>query len=814
MMKNFILNWRTSVKRDVLNENKIIHEASEEEIEVLEDILSDLDPAQLPLNKAFGGKLRKVIPLEAVGGEVGDMANALGEAGYVVDLKDGTVSYETSREHEGKVYKGKKTLKINKVLNGLLKLKDGERVNRERYSKARADHYSGAEADDSVYQKAVVDYEQEVKKIRDIGKKAFRGMDRWVHLIHVQKYIKAWEANAGFFKNNPEALSGFSIIMSRHPTDVLRMSDFDNIESCHTLSSRSGEEGSFIKCAYAEAREGGAIAYVVPAEEIKDFEEESGVSIEDFDGEILSDSARSVGDIEPVSRIRVRIGRFDDYDYRYYIGVPDRRVYGDQVSNFYETVKAWLVDNQEDTIKKLPKITEDDVGDRQGGYRNTSESDVGKIAANKITRIGGTYQDNPFESLLTSLLSPPGSDQQIGGLVMGKPHVESTEDDIDLPDDGRRTAMEEELNEAAEQANNRYDHCNIYVEMDDYGEGLDISAHADCRIELDVGKASGVNPDGLTGRITADGISNLNENGTGIGEAVLENFYEMGGMQWAGGVGESITNFSLFYNKYSGGQVILNIGFKPSDDIGGEGYIYDIDTFEQFADAIEEIDGLVDSTLKKILETTLMQEDILETSGFHKFMVQAMNDEFAEINDEIDETDWSFDVMPDELRVDIDMTVEFKIDDIKGLEDIYYTEDAIKEIGMSREFGVALRQLIFNEVPGFIPGESMYPDLTRRYVTGRPGGATPTLGVSFTIDDEDPPGALESAMGLIKYIKEETVEELAKQAYSGIVRQGTSYATKAYKEKDKQQDLPFGSEESEKSLNERLHRNWSGFLNS
>ena len=73
MMKNFILNWRASVKKDVLNENKIIHEASDEEIEVLHNVLSNLDPAVLPMNGAFGGKLRKVIPLETVGGKVGEM---------------------------------------------------------------------------------------------------------------------------------------------------------------------------------------------------------------------------------------------------------------------------------------------------------------------------------------------------------------------------------------------------------------------------------------------------------------------------------------------------------------------------------------------------------------------------------------------------------------------------------------------------------------------------------------------------------------------------------------------------------------------
>ena len=88
MMKNLILNWRMSVKRNVLNESKIIHEASDEEIEVIQGVLDDINPAGLPMNKAFDGKLRKVVPIGTVGGVVGEMVNTLEGAGYEVDLKE------------------------------------------------------------------------------------------------------------------------------------------------------------------------------------------------------------------------------------------------------------------------------------------------------------------------------------------------------------------------------------------------------------------------------------------------------------------------------------------------------------------------------------------------------------------------------------------------------------------------------------------------------------------------------------------------------------------------------------------------------
>jgi len=826
MMKNFILNWRASVKRDVLNENKIIHEATDEEIEVLTDVLSNLDPANLPLDKAFGGKLRKVIPLETVGGKVGEMVNAFQQAEYTVNLKDGTVSYETRREHEGKVYKGKKTLKINKVLNGLLKHKEKQRDMDEEISAARAKYYTERNKEVSTevqdeYEKAYRDYDVEKEKLKTIGKKAFKGMDQWVRLMNLERYIKAWEENAGFFKNDPEALSGFSIILSRHPTDVLRMSDFDNIESCHTLASRSGETGAFVKCAYAEAIDGGAIAYVVPTQEIEDFEAEEGQSVEDADGEILSDSVRGVGDIEPISRVRVRVGKWASEDPDWLdrdIGVPDTRIYGAPTSNFYETLKAWLVDNQESMIQELPRVEASQVGEswypRQGQY---TDRDVGKVDAGKMVLIGGSYQDNPFESILARMLDPEakrvGDDFPDGEyLVVGRPRIVSSEDDIDLPDT-RTEEMEEEINGVLEYYNNRYAHCTVYADVEDYGDGPTIDAYAELTITLHVGKPNLVDEGGDDGKITTDGIYTINEDRDAYGNSIMDDFYEIGGLGWADPGGEGMGRATAYYVDGTG-EVKLHVDLRPGESLGDEGYVYDLYTFEQFAGAIErDIDDKVDPWLETLMKRTLMREGILESSKFEEFMKQAEEEEF----EDFDDTDWSFDVILDEGRVDIDMSVEFKIDEIKGLEDVFYTDQAIKDIGTSRDFGTIFRKKLFDQVPGFVYEESMYPDLTRRYVGlhtyGRnKGEGHASLGISFTITGEHPEGVLAPALSMIEHIKKEDVEEIAKQAYTSIIRQGTSPIVSGYSDGAKQQNLPFGGEESEKSLNERIHRSWNSFL--
>ena len=60
----------------------------------------------------------------------------------------------------------------------------------------------------------------------------------------------------------------YSIILTRHPVDVMRMSDFEKITSCHTPPSRDGSRQEYYKCAVAEAQGHGAIAYVVKTEDL------------------------------------------------------------------------------------------------------------------------------------------------------------------------------------------------------------------------------------------------------------------------------------------------------------------------------------------------------------------------------------------------------------------------------------------------------------------------------------------------------------------------------------------------------------------
>lgn len=57
--------------------------------------------------------------------------------------------------------------------------------------------------------------------------------------------------------------SQYSVVLSRHPIDVLRMSDISNIRSCHS------EGSEYFQCAIAEAKGHGPIAYLVLTEDLE-----------------------------------------------------------------------------------------------------------------------------------------------------------------------------------------------------------------------------------------------------------------------------------------------------------------------------------------------------------------------------------------------------------------------------------------------------------------------------------------------------------------------------------------------------------------
>jgi hypothetical protein len=158
---------------------------------------------------------------------------------------------------------------------------------------------------------------------------------------------KFWQENNKFYTTKQNEFyfrNKYSIIISRVPIDILRMSDHDDWSSCHSPSREDREEGSFYKCAISEAVEGGAIAYVVKQEELD--------KVNLTDPEIFKDKARNFDGISPISRLRIRrilLTQPDPIE----IGLPEKKVYGQNFPGFYKQLASFLEIKQKNEIDKI-----------------------------------------------------------------------------------------------------------------------------------------------------------------------------------------------------------------------------------------------------------------------------------------------------------------------------------------------------------------------------------------------------------------------------------------------------------------------------
>lgn len=154
------------------------------------------------------------------------------------------------------------------------------------------------------------------------------------------------------------------IIVSQHPIDVLRMSDFSALQSCHS------QGGSYFDCSLEEAKSGGPIAYVVSAadfEKVKD-------RFQTFD-EIFRDSERSVDGIVPISRLRIRRIQVRGID----VPMAEQVMYGNKIPGFVDAVTAWTKQStgykQAATLKNLKHK---DIVKLGGDYEDTSRVTLAK----------------------------------------------------------------------------------------------------------------------------------------------------------------------------------------------------------------------------------------------------------------------------------------------------------------------------------------------------------------------------------------------------------------------------------------------------
>ena len=509
-------------KKRTIVENELIQELEEDELEHIRDILDKMedDPDSVAFRKLFDDKFRRIIDFPTTDSttETGRFISLWDQMGYDVDWNKGIISAEKelksgTPEQEllatlgmGETPTKKKRkiqMKIGKFFGKLADLTAKKKVftdkvldfaknNRDKLPTKFGARFPKSARDITGEMLETVLTPEEIKRFNQIDNQLdMYGVDK-INLpnfraTHAEfKNLQAyWQKNADYLKKNIEKLKDsdtYSIILTRHPIDVLRMADFDDFASCHSPPSRGASTGEYYKCAVAEAHGEGAVAYVVNTDELLamtdsgtvDEAEEKINTVE----EIFDDRTRGVqglpysysptgrplgGTLKPVSRLRLRLAKEKTGTE---IAVPETRVYGEKLPGIGDRLLRWTQEQQADIIENLPR------------------TEAGKIDLSQITFFGGHYSDSGglvgldqrFRDLIG--LTPEETD----GKSRQDRSVEDSLDD-DLLYSSREGALRNECEEIADEFNNLMKYFVVGFEVMDDGGG-DFYIKVDAALEL------------------------------------------------------------------------------------------------------------------------------------------------------------------------------------------------------------------------------------------------------------------------------------------------------------------------------------------
>jgi len=420
-----------------------------------------------------------------------------------------------------------------------------------------------------------------------------------------------WVDNAKYVKENINDLENdkYSIILTRHPVDVMRMSDFDKITSCHTPPSRTGGEQSYYKCAVAEAQGHGAIAYVVETEELLSQTNTGNIEsaeqeLEEYD-EIFSEQNRYLHgtnlDLDPVARTRLRQLRyFRDFDgkeepYGKELAVPEKFTYGLDIPGLVSTVTRWAREKQENLFDKLPRKD-------------------GKINLDNFEIYGGSYEDTSGvtgrKELMMNLTKFMSSDF-IGAV---KQNLE-TENDMPPEWVGDIGALlKRECSVVTEEWNPKYANCKVdfYVKNNGNNDWY-IYPEGKLMLTWDVSEWKQL-PNVIAGQDIAD---YLNQSYFDPENASGDLFDDDKGAIYRGGTEEhpEIVWRCEFNNKLVPGM-------------GGEEIVYDADGFKHFCKGVDQLDDKRD-TFQAIVEQFAKSQGWLEGHAYMSLAQKIENNEIG-----------------------------------------------------------------------------------------------------------------------------------------------------------------------------------------
>ena len=565
--------------RQFLNEEDELTEGSEEWIARAENFIEDNpDPAAYPFNDMFDGQFRQVVPM----------------TGDKMALHVGT----ELRKEDYRIVAKPETKTITRT--GLGDRKYQEEVTRNVLFTEK----------DTVIPKG-----PKAGETRTTTQKLGRTIRK--EFGPNSKEYQWWENNQTFYgeDDNYTALTKlpeYSIVVSRHPIDVIRMSDFDwlGISSCHS------EGGQWQKCVPGEVAAQGGVAYVVKTEDLEDVGDLQ-------DDEVFADPQRDIPGIEPIARHRLR--RFDNDQDKdatgeegYSILVPDLSTYGKKVRKFYNTLRDWSYESQ------VGKAFEDGARPRLNNF---------------VSR-GGSYFDydsRPGE--MFNQFFQPEEDKKYKPKAR-MPHKRE-EAETEFRDESGYAELEQAVEENNQWAQGFLDHARAYASI----EGPD----AQGRFEIRYGGSMELEYDNIPYDPAFKDWSTTGELERAIEKAKVGGNYpsiEDVSIQFYPNRNQKINEQELEYDPDNPIMGRLDVGLTFSR----EDYQYTPEGFEEFVrDIGEHFDSEYDE-VKNEVYIALVEEEAVPERPFDTFKRMIQNDELPKFE--------NFEVHPEDGKQEIEFRMK------------------------------------------------------------------------------------------------------------------------------------------------------------
>ena len=462
-MKLIFENYRKHLREQEINELRraVLNEISENDYDMIKDWMANAPEEAYSFRNLFGGKKRIAIPVEtgAADGPIGEIVRLFQDSGWKIDFKDSLVSKEIIKTipkgpRAGEKISQTKKMRIGKALSFAEDLM-------KKYSKFALDPQ--AMADDILPSGGTSEAQKKARAIEQKIEEEFPGARHSEIALkkRIPKLIEFWNEKSEFYRQQPEAAfekeSPYVTILSRHPVDVVRMSDMNNITSCHSRG------GGYFQCAVAESRGHGPIAFLVPRREFERYfgvdlseTDPTEVDLDEGDEEIFEDQERGVRGIRPEGRVRLR--KFVSNEDGRMITAPERRTYapagGRTPPNFLKGVTKWALDSQKNVIGDPKKVAND--------FYNED-----------WTRYGGSYEDTLDGPVMAAMLEPYLTGEEMNDLEQAGNMPQELEDEDEIEREMEGGSIEARAEAVQDRADEILKHFGVYHEImdDDWGGG-------------------------------------------------------------------------------------------------------------------------------------------------------------------------------------------------------------------------------------------------------------------------------------------------------------------------------------------------------